>query len=167
MNAGAWGGETWPWVERVRTVDRLGEVRERNPDEYEVGYREVRGPAGEWFLEADLRLLPGDGEAAMGRIRELLERRAQTQPTGLASCGSVFRNPPGDHAARLIDWAGLKGLREGGAQVSPKHANFIINTGDASALDIVRLIERVRTEVERRTGIRLVAEVRGVDGGNP
>ena len=165
MNAGAWGGETWPWVVLVRTVDRTGLIRERMPAHYHVGYREVEGPAGEWFLDAELRLERGDGEAGMARIRGLLDQRARTQPTGLPSCGSVFRNPPGDHAARLIESVGLKGHRIGGAQVSEKHANFIINTGDATSRDIESLILHVRSEVERGTGIRLVTEVRGVAGG--
>ena len=162
MNAGAWGGETWERVTLVRTVDRHGLVRERPPADFEVGYRHVLIPAGEWFLEAELVLEPGDTETAQARIRELLDRRAATQPTGLPSCGSVFRNPPGDHAARLIEAAGLKGSRIGGAQVSPKHANFIINTGDASARDIALLIDRVQAEVARTSGIRLIPEVRRV-----
>ena len=162
MNAGAWGGETWEHVALVRTLDRRGTLRERPPTDFEIGYRHVLIPPGEWFLEAELVLQPGDTEAAQARIRELLDRRAATQPTGLPSCGSVFRNPPGDHAARLIEAAGLKGLRIGGAEVSPKHANFIINTGTASARDIASLIDRVQAEVERASGIRLIPEVRRV-----
>lgn len=162
MNAGAWGGETWPHVALVRTGDRQGVVRERPPADFEVAYRHVVIPDGEWFLEAELTLERGDTEATQARIKALLERRAATQPTGLPSCGSVFRNPPGDHAARLIEACGLKGLRFGGAEVSPKHANFIINTGDATARDIARLIDHVRAEVERCHGIRLIPEVRRV-----
>ena len=162
MNAGAWGGETWPHVALVRTVDRAGSVRERLPNEFQVGYRHVTAPAGEWFLDAEMTLDRGDAEAAQARIKGLLERRAATQPTGLPSCGSVFRNPPGDHAARLIEACGLKGLRFGGAEVSTKHANFIINLGDATARDIARLIDHVHAEVERRHGIRLIPEVRRV-----
>ena len=159
MNAGAWGGETWARIAGVRTIDRCGRIRERHPTDYTVGYREVEGPAGEWFLDAVLELEPGDGKAGLERIRDLLDQRARTQPTGLPSCGSVFRNPPGDHAARLIESIGLKGYRLGGAQVSEKHANFIINTGTASALDIARLIELVHGQVEQRTGAGLVTEV--------
>lgn len=162
MNAGAWGGETWEHVTLVRTLDRSGTVREHPPTDFEIGYRHVSIPGGEWFLEAELVLAPGDTEAARARIRELLERRAATQPTGLPSCGSVFRNPPGDHAARLIEAAGLKGARIGGAEVSPKHANFIINTGNASARDIALLIDRVQAEVARISGVRLIPEVRRV-----
>ncbi|MGB5831261.1 MAG: UDP-N-acetylmuramate dehydrogenase [Thiohalocapsa sp.] len=160
MNAGAWGGETWEHVSLVRTLDRSGVLRERPPADFEIGYRHVLIPDGEWFLETELQLKPGDTDAAQARIRELLDRRAATQPTGVPSCGSVFRNPPGDHAARLIEAAGLKGMRIGGAEVSPKHANFIINTGTASARDIAALIDRVRAEVERTSGIRLIPEVR-------
>jgi UDP-N-acetylmuramate dehydrogenase len=164
MNAGAYGGETWGRVRRVRTIDRGGEVRERLPTDFRIGYRQVQGPAGEWFLDAELDLEAGDAAAGLERIRDLLERRGQAQPIGLPSSGSVFRNPPGDHAARLIEAAGLKGFRLGGAQVSEKHANFIINTGDATARDIARLIDRVQVEVERTSGVRLMPEVRRVGG---
>jgi UDP-N-acetylmuramate dehydrogenase len=123
MNAGAHGGETWERVESVRTIDRAGEIHLRSPAEYSVGYRSVKGPSNEWFLEATFRFEPGV-TASMEAMRALLERRKATQPLGLPSCGSVFRNPPGDHAARLIEAAGLKGCRIGGAEVSPKHANF-------------------------------------------
>ncbi|HYN76893.1 MAG TPA: UDP-N-acetylmuramate dehydrogenase [Lamprocystis sp. (in: g-proteobacteria)] len=163
MNAGAWGGETWCFVSGVRTVDRTGVVRSRTPADFQIGYREVRGAVGEWFLDAELQLQPGDGAAGMEHIRSLLEQRARTQPTGLPSCGSVFRNPPGDHAARLIEAAGLKGARIGGAEVSRKHANFIINTGEARAADIAALVEHVRSEVERQTGVRLHPEFKSID----
>jgi len=166
MNAGAYGGETWGWVRRVFTIDRRGEVRERLPANFRIGYRRVQGPPGEWFLEAELALEPGDTSASLERIRDLLERRGRAQPIGLPSCGSVFRNPPGDHAARLIEAAGLKGLRVGDAQVSEKHANFIVNIGAASAWDIARLIEWVQSEVARTSGVRLMPEVCWVGVGN-
>jgi len=159
MNAGAFGGATWAQVETVETVDRHGEVRERGPGDFKVGYREVQGPQGEWFLAARFRLELGDGRAAQERIRELLERRGATQPTREPSCGSTFRNPPGDYAARLIEAAGLKGRCRGGACVSVKHANFIVNTGAASALDIERLMLEVQEGVERHSGVRLRPEV--------
>jgi UDP-N-acetylmuramate dehydrogenase len=167
MNAGAWGGETWAHVVSVRTIDRVGRIRERVPGDFSIGYREVIGPPGEWFLDVALELAAGDGKAGMARIRELLDRRAQTQPVGLPSCGSVFRNPPGDHAARLIEAEGLKGYRIGGAQVSEKHANFIINTGEASAADIRELIDLVQRRVEDATGVRLVPEVKRIAGEHP
>ncbi len=159
MNAGAHGGETWERVESVRTIDRAGEIHQRSSAEYSVGYRSVTGPANEWFLEATLRFEPGV-TASMEAMKEMLERRKATQPLGLPSCGSVFRNPPGDHAARLIEAAGLKGYRIGGAEVSPKHANFIINTGDATATDIEELIEHVRQTVIEQHGVELRHEVR-------
>ena len=159
MNAGAHGGETWERVESVRTIDRAGEIHQRAPAEYTVGYRSVTGPANEWFLEATFRFEPGV-TASMEAMKEMLERRKATQPLGLPSCGSVFRNPQGDHAARLIEAAGLKGCRIGGAEVSPKHANFIINTGDATATDIEELIEHVRQTVLEVHGVALKHEVR-------
>ena len=159
MNAGAHGGETWERVESVRTVDRAGEIHERAPGEYTVGYRSVTGPPHEWFLEAIFRFDPG-ATASMETLHAMLERRKQTQPLGLPSCGSVFRNPPDDHAARLIETADLKGFSIGGAEVSEKHANFIINRGDATATDIEELIEHVRQSVTEVHGIELVHEVR-------
>jgi UDP-N-acetylmuramate dehydrogenase len=160
MNAGAFGGETWNIVAAVETVDRHGTLRTRLPSDYEIGYRHLRGPAGEWFVAAVLRLAPtadGNGKAL---IKSLLAKRGATQPTQLPNAGSVFINPPGDHAARLIESCGLKGACEGNACVSDLHANFIVNRGGARAADIERLIERVRAEVERQHGIRLVSEVR-------
>ena len=159
MNAGAHGGETWERVEAVRTIDRRGEIHERAPGEYSVGYRSVTGPANEWFLEATFRFEPGVS-ASVETLNAMLERRKKTQPLGLPSCGSVFRNPDGDHAARLIEAAGLKGYTVGGAEVSEKHANFIINRGDALADDIERLIEHVQSTVRAEHGVDLVHEVR-------
>ena len=159
MNAGAFGGETWPLVRRVETIDRHGVRRWREPGDFQVAYRDVRGPAGEWFITVELQLQAGDGAASLARVKALLERRNQTQPIGLPSCGSVFRNPPGDHAARLIESCGLKGVCCGGACVSAKHANFIINSGDATAADMEALIAQVAETVERMHGIRLHREV--------
>lgn len=169
MNAGAWGGETWPWVSRVETIDRHGELHRRVPNDYEIGYRHVKGLQQEWFVAAHFVLRPGDGAGALSRIRELLERRAQTQPTGVASCGSVFRNPPGDYAARLIETAGLKGTCIGKACVSTKHANFIINSGGATAADLEALIRRVTDMVVQVHGVELIPEVRivGTHGRAP
>ncbi len=159
MNAGAFGGETWRHVRVLETMDRGGRLHTRRPDEYEVGYRSVKGPAQEWFLAAEFSFAP-DAEASVADIKALLARRKASQPIGLPSCGSVFRNPTGDHAARLIEACGLKGFSIGGAQVSEKHANFIINTGGATAADIERLIEHVRRTVRDQHGVRLQAEVR-------
>jgi len=166
MNAGAFGGETWSRVVAVETVDRQGVLHNRHPAGYRIGYRNVQGPANEWFVAAHFQPGQGDVQAAQEHIRELLARRNTTQPTQQYSCGSVFRNPPGDHAARLIESAGLKGATVGGAQVSEKHANFIINTGAASAADIERLINQVQGVVEQQYSIRLEPEVRLV-GDHP
>jgi UDP-N-acetylenolpyruvoylglucosamine reductase len=160
MNAGAFGGETWRHVIEVETIDRGGNFRTRAASEYRVGYRHVEPPSEEeWFIAARLRFerRPGTNDA---EVRELLARRRASQPIGEWSCGSVFTNPPGDHAARLIEAAGLKGFRIGDASVSGKHANFIINHGNASAADIERLIGHVQSVVERTHGVRLVPEVR-------
>jgi UDP-N-acetylmuramate dehydrogenase len=164
MNAGAWGSEAWCHVIEVEVIDRCGVRRTRKPADYEIGYRRVRGPADEWFVGARLEFerRPGVNDAA---IRELLERRKQTQPIGEWSCGSVFINPPGDHAARLIESAGLKGLRIGDASVSEKHANFIINHGAARAADIEALILQVQRTVAAVHQIELATEVRIV--GDP
>jgi UDP-N-acetylmuramate dehydrogenase len=158
MNAGAFGGETWEKVIEVDVVDRRGNVRTRGRDGYQVGYRQVRGPLEEWFLAARFKF-DEHYTAAADRIRTLVAERKASQPLGLPSCGSVFKNPPGDHAARLIEAAGLKGARIGGAEVSPKHANFIINTGGATAADIEALIGHVRETVQSRHGVRLDTEV--------
>jgi UDP-N-acetylmuramate dehydrogenase len=159
MNAGAFGGETWKHVVEVEVIDRRGMRHTRTPNEYQVGYRSVRGPADEWFLGARLEFerKPGINESAM---RELLEKRRETQPIGEWSCGSVFTNPPGDHAARLIESAGLKGYRVGDASVSEKHANFIINHGAARAADIEALIAHVQASVAKVHGVELTTEVR-------
>lgn len=160
MNAGAFGGETWSLVRQVQTLHRSGRLRQRSPADYRIGYRSVVGPADEWFVGAELALQTGDGRAAQAHIRRLLEQRNASQPTGQPSCGSVFRNPAGDHAARLIEASGLKGRRIGDAQVSRKHANFIVNRGQASAADIEALINEVQASVQALQGIRLEPEVR-------
>jgi UDP-N-acetylmuramate dehydrogenase len=158
MNAGAWGEETWKHVVEVDVLDRRGVRRSRTAADYTVGYRSVTGPADEWFLGARLEFERQPGVNA-DAIREMLERRKQTQPIGEWSCGSVFANPPGNHAARLIDIAGLKGLRIGGASVSEKHANFIINHGTATAADIEGLILHVQRTVEAMYHVVLRPEV--------
>jgi UDP-N-acetylmuramate dehydrogenase len=158
MNAGAFAGETWRQVRSVETIDRHGSVRVRQASEYTVSYRHVEAPANdEWFLAAAFEFEAGSSEES---TRALLERRRRTQPIGEWSCGSVFTNPPGDHAARLIESAGLKGRRVGGAVVSTKHANFILNDGAATAHDIETLIHEVRQEVERQHGRQLTPECR-------
>jgi UDP-N-acetylmuramate dehydrogenase len=193
MNAGCYGHETWEKVAQVLTINRRGELNDRLPEAYNIGYRHValkpvvghaltyRLPlpsplplAGEganvalgaprtideWFIGAWFQLSHGDGLASRATIKALLQQRIASQPLNRPNAGSVFRNPPGDHAARLIESCGLKGYCIGGAQVSEKHANFIINLGNASATDIERLIEHVENTVEARTNVRLLREVR-------
>lgn len=159
MNAGAHGGETWERVHSVTTISRAGEIRQRPPHDFKVAYRSVTGPANEWFIEAEFEFDP-QATPSMDMLKAMLARRKDTQPLGLPSCGSVFRNPPGDHAARLIEASGLKGHRIGGAEVSVKHANFIINRDQASAADIERLINYVQQTVRTQTGVELQHEVR-------
>jgi UDP-N-acetylmuramate dehydrogenase len=159
MNAGAFGGETWNIVESVETIDRNGQLHIRTAADYDIGYRSVRGTDEEWFVATTLKLLEGDGEAAHQRVKALLAKRGETQPTSQPSCGSVFRNPEGDYAARLIESCGLKGTCIGGACVSDKHANFIINSDQATAADIECLIEKVKETVKAQQGIELLREV--------
>ena len=162
MNAGCYGGETWRRVVRVQVLTRTGELLERAPQEYAIGYRHaaLRRESEEFFVGAWLKFEPGDVEVARQQIKALMEKRSASQPLQLPNCGSVFRNPPGSHAAKLIESCGLKGKRIGGAEVSEKHANFIVNTGEATATDIENLIDEVRAEVLRQTGVELHTEVK-------
>lgn len=160
MNAGALGGEIWDLVESVETVDRQGRVRLRRTDDFEVAYRKVVGPMNEWFVAATLQLAPGDSIESLQQIKTYLARRSTCQPTQWPNAGSVFRNPPGDYAARLIEAAGFKNQCVGGACVSDKHANFIINAGNACAADIEALIEKIERQVKAELGVELVREVK-------
>ena len=164
MNAGCYGGETWRYVVQVELLTRAGAFERRLPSEYVIGYRSVRRAdgrgSGDLYTAAWYAFPPGDGRLARARIRQLLEQRLATQPLDLPNAGSVFRNPPNDHAARLIETCGLKGRAVGGARVSEKHANFIVNPGGrATAADIEALINRVREVVRERTGVDLVPEI--------
>lgn len=159
LNAGALGSETWQRVASVQTIDRQGRLHQRTPEDYVISYRHVEGPAEEWFVAATLQLEQGDSAASLELIKRYLARRSATQPTQLPNAGSVFRNPPQDYAARLIEACGLKNTCVGGACVSEKHANFIINTGTATAGDIEALIERVAETVKREHGVELMREV--------
>jgi len=190
MNAGCYGGETWDIVAHVLTVDRTGKKRARTREDYEIDYRSVvlrgheippsppllkggevspsppllkggvRGDLEEWFVAASFRLKRGSGAASRGKITELLKRRIATQPLGEPNAGSVFRNPQGDYAARLIEACGLKGRVMGDAMISDKHANFIVNRGGASAADIEALILLAEQSVKEKFGITLEREVR-------
>jgi UDP-N-acetylmuramate dehydrogenase len=174
MNAGCYGSETWDHVVRVNVLARDGILRERARAEYEIGYRHcaLRADAStdteEWFVGAWLRFRGGEAQAARRRIRELLAKRIASQPLDQPNAGSVFRNPPGDHAARLIEACGLKGHAIGGAQISSRHANFIVNPErKATAADIEALIEYARGEVRSRFGVDLVPEVRIIGDREP
>ncbi len=160
MNAGCFNGETWQHVVEVETMTRTGEIRRRNPDEFDIAYRHVGGLGDEWFVAATCRLVPSEKDKSLQLIKELLAHRAATQPTSEYNCGSVFRNPPNNFAARLIESCELKGMRLGGASVSEKHANFIINNeGTASANDIESLITCVQKTVYQKTGTELIREI--------
>ncbi|MGQ0578209.1 MAG: UDP-N-acetylmuramate dehydrogenase [Betaproteobacteria bacterium] len=161
MNAGCYGAETWDVVSRVRTVDRSGRLQIRSPDEYSIGYRRVipLQAQDEFFVGAWFRFRHGDGGRARQTIKDLLSRRIASQPLNEPNAGSVFRNPPGEHAARLIESCGLKGKRIGAAEVSLRHANFIVNKGGATAKDIEELIALVRETVKSRIGVELEREV--------
>ena len=161
MNAGCFNGETWNFVREVETINRAGEIIKRQAHEFEIAYRSVVGlNTDEWFVAATCDFAIGDKDKSLATIKELLARRSATQPTNEYNCGSVFRNPPNNFAARLIEECQLKGYKIGGAQVSEKHANFIINrAGDAKAQDIEQLINYVRNAVYEHTKIDLIQEV--------
>jgi len=160
MNAGAFGGETWDVVTAVETLDQQGRCQRRKPEEFEIAYRHVSGLQDEWFVAARLQLEPGGKpEVLQARIKALLAKRGDSQPTSLPNAGSVFRNPEGDFAARLIEICGLKGQCEGAACVSDKHANFIINTGGATAHEVETLIERIMQEVKEKQAVQLQCEI--------
>ncbi len=160
MNAGAYGGEIWKYVEQVETINRKGERQVYSSDQFEIAYRSVSLADDEWFVSGTLQLEISNKEKIEKTIKQMLSQRAETQPLGQHSCGSVFRNPENNHAAKLIDSCGLKGKQFGGAIVSEKHANFIINTGNATSLDIEKLIELVQATVYEKSEIKLIPEVR-------
>ncbi len=162
MNAGAFGGETWEYVAAVETIDRCGEIRVRQPEEFKINYRCVETPItehDEWFVAGHFRLQSGDRKQSLATIKTLLGKRSNSQPIGTHSCGSVFRNPPNDYAARLIEQAGLKGTSIGDATISTKHANFIINHGNATASDIEELILLAQQTVQDKFKVTLIPEV--------
>ncbi|MEQ1519146.1 MAG: UDP-N-acetylmuramate dehydrogenase, partial [Usitatibacteraceae bacterium] len=162
MNAGCYGTETWDQVVDCTTIDRKGELHTRTAADFEIGYRHVaeKFSTEEWFVAARFRFPSGDAATAQARIKELLAKRMASQPLDKPNAGSTFRIPPGDFAARLIESCGLKGYTIGGAQVSTKHANFIINTGTATAADIENMIAHMQATVKEKTGVALVREVK-------
>lgn len=159
MNAGCNGSETWKWVVSLETINRFGEIKHRPIHDFKVGYRHVMRPSDEWFVAGHFELSAGNKDSSLEQIRLLLEKRNLTQPAGTANCGSVFRNPSGCFAGQLIEQCGLKGKKIGGARVSHKHANFIINESGASSNDIESLIEEIKKIVTDQTGISLIPEV--------
>jgi UDP-N-acetylmuramate dehydrogenase len=172
MNAGCYGAEIWPYVQKVCTIDRQGMRHIRLPAAYDIAYRHVAArdaaQADDVFAAAWLQFPVLDTTVARQQIKALLEKRVASQPLRWPNAGSVFRNPPGDFAARLIEAAGLKGLRVGGAEVSNVHANFIVNDdGSATAADIEQLIHTVQSRVAAATGIQLIREVRIVGDALP
>ena len=167
MNAGCYGAETWEIIDSVLTLARDGVMHKRTVNDYEIGYRHVsqklkdeNEASQEWFVAAWFKLPKADGANSLAKIKVLLQKRIASQPLNQPNAGSVFRNPTEDHAARLIEESGLKGASVGGAMVSQKHANFIVNTGAATAKDIEMLIEKVRETVKIKQGVQLVAEVK-------
>ncbi|MFV1982415.1 MAG: UDP-N-acetylmuramate dehydrogenase [Thiohalomonadales bacterium] len=165
MNAGALGNEIWEFVKEVETITRQGEIRKRSKNDFDITYRQVSGKnfelgIDEWFVSGTFKLESGEVNTSKARIKKILQHRSATQPTQLANAGSVFRNPDGLFAAKLIEDSGLKGFCIGGACVSDKHANFFINTGTATAKDIESLIEYVNELIYKNHGIRLVVEVK-------
>ncbi len=159
MNAGAFGGETWRQVERVDLLTRFGEIKTKSASDFKVAYRQVDGLSDDYFIAGIFRFALGDAVKAKASIKELLKKRSDSQPIGTYNCGSVFRNPPNDHAARLIEACGLKGFTMGEAQVSEKHANFILNTGEAKAADVEALIQKIQLAVLEKFGVKLITEV--------
>lgn len=165
MNAGCYGVETWDVVAKVQMINRRGEVLVREKSAFKTSYRHVETATGllgtdEWFVGAWFELKAGNADESAQKIKELLAKRLASQPLNLPNAGSTFRNPASGHAARLIEASGLKGFQIGGAQVSTKHANFIVNLGGSTAADIEQLIAHMKNTVQQQFGIELQQEVR-------
>ena len=172
MNAGIGSREAKDVVLEIESLENGGrDETRRTRDELDFRYRALEGlPEDAVLVAATLAVEASTREAVQAEVDALLARRQATQPLDVPSCGSVFRNPDGDFAGRLVEAAGLKGLREGGAEISDVHANFIVNRGGATAQDVFRLIERARAAVEAETGVSLEPEVRvlgDAPGTNP
>lgn len=162
-NAGAWGSDVASTLRQAMVLQAGGELATWPAARFEYGYRtsvlKRQGPGRRAVvLEAEFRLQPTEEGSLRARVAEITARRRASQPAG-ASCGSVFRNPPGDHAGRLVEAAGLKGERQGGAIISPVHANFVVNEGEATASDVRSLVELMRSEVQARFGVSLALEI--------
>lgn len=162
MNAGAYGAEFESVIAAVEGMTRAGERWARSRDELRFSYRDAHLPAGSVVTRAEIRLRKAEAARVDFKVRELTSRRKGSQPSGYPNSGSMFRNPPGDFAGRLVEAAGLKGKRIGAAQISERHANFFVNLGGARAADVRRLMDLARAEVARRFGVELVPEVKFV-----
>jgi UDP-N-acetylmuramate dehydrogenase len=162
MNAGALGSETGEFVDRVEVMMNTGKVEEITAGELEFGYRKSKIPYGAIVTKIYYKVRSENPSRVAEMISENIAVRRRVQPHGLPSAGSVFKNPEGDYAGRLIEMAGLKGKRIGGALISPVNANWIVNTGDATAADILELMEFARDAVRRRSGIELVSEIQTI-----
>lgn len=163
MNAGACGSETWDSIHHVETINRQGQINERSPAEFDISYRSMKGlPENEWFAAAVFEFQKGEAGEPMKKIRSILDHRTETQPANLPCCGCVFKNPEGNFASKMIDELGLKGTQIGGLRISEKHANFMINTGDATAKDVEAMIALVRAKVHEAYGVELNTEVKMV-----
>jgi UDP-N-acetylmuramate dehydrogenase len=160
MNAGAFGGELARVVTSVHGVTNQGELKRLTPEEVKFAYRRTELPAGFIITRVEFELAEGDREALRTRVAELKEKRASRQPRGYPNAGSIFKNPPADFAGRLLEGCGLKGERMGGAAFSERHANFIVNLGDARAAEVRALIDLARKKVKESTGVWLEPEVR-------
>jgi UDP-N-acetylmuramate dehydrogenase len=160
MNAGAYGCELEKVVDEVEAMSARGETRRLTRAQMTFSYRDAHLPPGTVVLRVRMRLGKGEAAGVDAKLRELIGRRKSSQPSGFPNSGSMFRNPPEDFAGRLIEAAGLKGRRIGQAQISERHANFIVNLGGARAADVRRLMEQAREEVRRRFGVELAAEVK-------
>ena len=166
MNAGAYGGEIWSYIKEVETINRKGKREIFEKDKFDINYRSVSISENEWFIACKMKLEISTRTVVSDRIKKMLSERADDQPLGKLSCGSVFRNPTNQHAAKLIELCGLKGKKVGGAVISDKHSNFIINTGNATSLDIEQLIEFIQACVYEKYDIKLIPEVRIIGESN-
>jgi UDP-N-acetylmuramate dehydrogenase len=158
MNAGAFGSETWSFVAQLEMITHQGELINRMPEEFNFSYRQVSQFENEWFSAAKFRFTI-QKKSHRSNIKQLLKQRNDSQPIGLPSCGSVFKNPQGQHAAKLIEAAGLKGYYHGHACVSDKHANFIISNTKTSAQEIESLVALIQETVKQRFDIKLETEM--------
>ena len=159
MNAGCFGHETWEFVKSIEVIDRNGEIHHLDPKEFSISYRSVSFPFPLWFLSCDMTF-PDKGVTTMEELKSMRNSRIERQPLTENTCGSVFKNPDGNHAGDLIERSGLKGFRIGGCSVSEKHANFIVNDKRATARDIETLIKHIQNTVKDCFGIDLDTEVR-------